>query len=138
MATNTHPTTDSQWPSGMRVLVAFEDIRYLYRDAIARAIRDLRPALTVRSAALGELEQELGSFDPHVVVCSQPNGVHPGGRGAWVEIPTEDAIEDDERLAQICVDGEQWRTDGPPLAELLEILDEAEERLREGRLSEAC
>ncbi len=122
----------------MRVLVAFEDTRYLYRTVISRALRDLRPELNVRSTALSELEQELSSFDPHVVVCSQPNGVHPG-RGAWVEIPTEDVIEDDEqRLADICLDGEHWKSDGPPLKEILEVLDEAEERLREGNLSEVC
>ncbi len=122
----------------MRVLVAFEDRRRLYRDTIARAVGELRPALDVRSVALGELERELVRFDPHVVVCSRPNGEHPGGRGAWVEIPTDDQARDDERLAQVCLDGEQWRTDGPPLAELIEVIDHTEERLREGSLTEAC
>ena len=124
--------------SSMRVLVAFEGIRCLYADTLCRAIRDLRPALTVRSAVLDELEQELVRFDPHVVVCSRPNGVHPGGRGAWVQIPTEDGLEDDERLAEVCLEGERWKSDGPPLKDILEVLDETEERLREGRLSERC
>ncbi len=73
----------------------------------------------------------------HVVVCSRPNGEHPGGRGAWVHIPTGDGA-DDERLARVCLDGESWRTDDPPLAELLEVVDRTEERLREGSLTEAC
>jgi hypothetical protein len=55
-----------------------------------------------------------------------------------VHIPTDDGLEDDERLARICLDGEHWRTEGPPLKELLEVLDETHERLREGTLSEAC
>lgn len=56
-----------------------------------------------------------------------------------MEIPTEDVIEDDEqRLADICLDGEHWKSDGPPLKEILEVLDETEERLREGNLSEVC
>lgn len=122
----------------MKVLVAFEDTRSLYRDAIARAIRDLRPALEVYTVGLSRLELELDDIDPHVVVCSQPNGVHPGGRGAWVEIPTEDNIGDDKRLAEICLDGEHWKSDGPPLSEILEIIDETQERLQDGRLSEAC
>jgi hypothetical protein len=122
----------------MRVLVAFEDVRSVYADTIASAIRDLRSGVHVRSSALRELEQELGSFDPHVVVCSQPNGLRPSARGAWVEVPTEDGLEDGERLARICLDGEHWRTDGPPLAELLKVLDETHKRLREGNLSEAC
>lgn len=54
-----------------------------------------------------------------------------------MEVPTEDYAED-KRLAQICFDGEQWKTDGPPLHEILEVIDETQERLREGRLSEKC
>ena len=120
-------------------MVAFEDIRSVYRDVIASALGELRPALEVRSVSLGEqLERELVRFDPHVVVCSRPNGGHSGGRGAWVEIPTDDKATDEERLARVCMDGERWRTDGPPLAELLEVIDRAEERLREGSLTEAC
>ena len=138
MATHTHPTTASQRASSMRVLVAFEEIRSVYADAITRAIRELRSGLNMRSAILEELEQELCDFDPHVVVCSQPKSMHASVRGAWVEIPTEEGLEDEERLARIWLDGEQWRTDGPQLAELLEILDETHKRLRQGDLSEAC
>ena len=141
MATNPHDATNatnSQRMSSMRVLVVFEDARAAYRDLFARAIRELRPALSVRSASLGELEHELLRFDPHVVVSSQPNGYHLSGHDAWVHIPTDDGMGDDERLAEICLDGERWRTDGPPLVELLEVLDETEGRLREGSLSGAC
>jgi hypothetical protein len=122
----------------MRVLVAFEDIRSVYRDIFVRAIGDLRPQLTIRSASLSKLEHELTHFDPHVVLCSQPNGSHSVGSGAWVQIPTEDARTDEEMLAEICLDGEHWNSDGPPFSELLEVKDETEERLREGALSEAC
>ncbi len=136
-AAPTHPQQDDRRAPRVRVLVAFEDVRSVYRDIIARAVRALRPALEVRSAALAEIERELRRFDPHVVVCSRPNGEHPGGRGAWVHIPTGDGA-DDERLARVCLDGESWRTDDPPLAELLEVVDRTEERLREGSLTEAC
>jgi len=122
----------------MRVLVAFEDIRSSYSRVIARAIRELRPGLEVRSIVLEELGRELVRFDPHVVVCSRPNATYPSTRGAWVQIPTDDGLEGDERLARICLDGEHWRTDGPPLSELLEVLDETHQRLREGTLTEAC
>ena len=118
--------------------MAFEDVRSVYRDVFARAIRELRPALSVRSASLGELEHELRHFDPHVVVSSQPSEVSASGCSAWVHVPTDDGLQDDERLARICLDGERWRTDGPPLVELLEVLDETEDRLREGSLSGAC
>jgi hypothetical protein len=114
----------------MRILVAFEDLRYLYRDAFVRAIRDLRPALSVRSASLEELDHELRRFEPHVVVSSQPSGIHPAGCGAWVQIPTYEAKEDDN-IAEVCLEGDRCKTDGPPLVELLEVLDATEERLRE-------
>jgi hypothetical protein len=123
---------------GMRVLVAFEDVRRLYRDLFVRAIRELRPAHTVRSASLAEIERVLGRFAPHVVVCSQPNGTHPPGCGAWVHIPTDDGLEDGERLAEICLEGDRWRTEGPPLSELLAVIDETYERLRQGSLSGSC
>jgi hypothetical protein len=136
--TDEHPTSDVRRAPIMRVLVAFEDVRYVYASTIARAIRQLRPGLEVRSSVLAELHRELGGFDPHVVVCSQPNGERPSARGAWVHIPTQDGVKDDERLAGICLDGEMWRTDGPPLSELLGVLDETHRRLGEGELEEAC
>ena len=138
MAVNSHRTTDSPKIPSVRVLVAFEDLRRVYRDAFVKAIRDLRPALTVRSASLNELERALKRFDPDVVVCSRPNGYHLAGHGAWVHIPTDDRTGDDERLAEICLDGERWRTDGPPLSELLAVIDETQERMREGSLSGSC
>ena len=122
----------------MRVLVAFEALRSVYSHTIARAISELRQGLEVRPCVLGELDRELGGFDPHVVVCSRPKDAHQGARGAWVHIPTQDGPGGEEALASICLEGERWRTDGPPLSELLKVLDETRERLREGTLSEAC
>jgi hypothetical protein len=122
----------------MRVLVAFEDLRYLYRAVIARAIRDLRPTLTVRSISLGELTHELWRFDPHVVVCSQPSDIHPAGSGAWVQVLTDDPEEDETLLARICLDGEHWWTEGPPLSEVLAVIDETQKRMEAGRLTGAC
>jgi hypothetical protein len=137
-AARTHPEPGSRRAPRLRVLVAFEDVRRAYREAIALAIGELRPDLEVRPASLADIGRELRRFDPHVVVSSRPNGEHPGGRGAWVHIPTEDGADAEGRLARVCLDGERWRTDGPPLAELLEVVDRAEERLREGSLTEAC
>jgi len=124
----------------MKVLVAFEDVRSAYSDIFARAIRLQRSGLDVRSSTLEELERDLVSFDPHMVICSRPpKGTHPSTRrrGAWVHIPTDDGLKDDERLARIYLDGKHWKTtDGPQLSELLEVIDETHERLGEGALSE--
>ncbi len=54
-----HHAADSQRTPTVRVLVAFEDLRRLYRDVFVRTIRDLRPALIVRSASLSELGRAL-------------------------------------------------------------------------------
>jgi hypothetical protein len=105
--------------SMMRVLVAFEDLRSLYRELLVKAILNSPPTLNVRSASLEELADMLLHFDPHVVVCSHPNGVYPKGRGAWVQVPTADP--DEARLAQLCLDGEHWLTEGPPLSELFAV-----------------
>jgi hypothetical protein len=123
----------------MRVLVAFEHLRYLYRELMVKAILDSRPTLDVRSASLEELTDVLLHFEPHVVVCSEPSGTHPESDcGAWVQIPTGDPSEDYERLARMCLDGEHWLTEGPPLSEVLAVIDETRERLNEGKLSRAC
>src|ERR671920_29262 len=50
--------------------------------------------------------------------------------------PTDDGARDGGRLAEICLEGKRWRTDGPPLSELLAVIDETQQRLREGGLSE--
>ena len=133
-----HPEPNHRGETKVRVLVAFEDDRGVYREAIARALGELRPDLEVRPAPLAEIGRELRSFDPHVVVCSQKNGEHPGGRGAWVQVPTDDEATDVARRARICLEGERWDTDGPTLGEILEVVDETWRRLRERRLNEAC
>ena len=117
----------------MRILVAFEDNRFLYRDVLSREIRNSRPKQKVRSAALGKLEEELRSFVPDVVVCSQPRDAHDGGKGTWVKMATENG----KRISEVWLGKEHWSTEGPSLRELLEIIDETEERLREDRSSEA-
>jgi hypothetical protein len=136
----------------LRVLVSFEDTHRSYRILIARALRKLRPHLEVRHAPLDDLDAQLRFFEPHVVVCSLPNSEATGAakgeangaedpiasarsasRGAWVAAPI-----DTSRPAEICLDGEVWNTDGPPLSEVLEIIDETEARLHKGRLVGGC
>ena len=136
-APRTHPEPARRGETKVRVLVAFEDARGVYGEAIARALGELRPDLEVRRAPLAEIGRELWRFDPHVVVCSQLNGERPGGRGAWVQVPTGDGA-DDERLARMCLEGERWDTEGPTLGEILFVVDETRRRLRERRLAGTC
>ncbi len=133
-----HPEPDHRGQTTVRVLVAFEDARGVYREVIARALGELRPDLEVRPAPLAEIDRELLGFDPHVVVCSRKNGEHPGGRGAWVQVPTDDGADDGERLARLCLEGESWDTEGPTLGQILAVVDETRRRLSERGLTAAC
>ncbi len=138
MDTSDHPEPVRRGETTLRVLVAFEDVRSVYREAFALALAELRPNLEVRPAPLAEMGRELGRFDPHVVVCSQTNEGRPGGRGAWVQVPTGDGPGGDGRKARICLEGERWDTEGPTLDEILDVIDETRQRVREGRLARAC
>jgi len=118
----------------MRILVAYEETYCFYRSVISRAIEYHRPHLQVRSVALGGMEEALVGFDPHVVICSRPSDEYPGrGRGAWMELPA-----DPTQTGDICLDGDYERSLNPGLARLLRVLDEAEEKLRQGDLAENC
>ncbi len=88
---------------------------------MASALRSHRPLAEVVAAGLGGLGEEVTRFDPHLVICSRPNTVDPGGRPAWIELPPDPA-----KLAEICLDGERTKTVNPALGELLSLLDEAE------------
>ena len=74
-------------------------------------------------------------FRTHVVVCSQLNGERPGGRGAWVQVPTDDGADADEWLARMWLEGERWDTEGPALGEILAVVDERRRCLRETGLT---
>jgi hypothetical protein len=134
----TRPEPARRGETTVRVLVSFEDARGVYGEAIARALKELRPELEVHTAPLADLGRELCGFDPHVVVCSQLNGERPGGRGAWVQVPTDDETDEEGRLARLCLEGERWDTEGPTLGEILAVVDETRRRLRERRLAGTC
>ena len=138
MDARAHPEPVRPMTTKVRVLVAFEDARGVYGEAIARALVELRTDLQVRRAPLAEMGRELRGFDPHVVVCSQLNGERPGGRGAWVQVPTDDGADADGRLARLCLEGERWDTEGPTLGEILNVVDETQRRLSRRRLAGTC
>ena len=88
----------------------------------------------VLDPALRELEAALERFDPHAVVRSHPRAEYPsGGKGAWVELPTEPA-----RSGDICIGGEHEGVVNLDLRDLLGVRDEIEERLRRGALAQSC
>jgi hypothetical protein len=92
-----------------------------------------RPRVEVVAVGLGGLGEEMTRFAPHLVVCSRPNTVDPGGRPAWIQLPP-----DPNKLAEICVDGQHSETPNPALEDLLSVLDETERLARAKRKLGDC
>ncbi len=108
-----------------RVLIAFEDEYRTYREFIANAICTRHPRVKVSVGELGSLGGEIARFDPHLVICTQPNTVDPNGRLAWVELSL-----DPDQITRICLNGEYSESANPTLEELLQDVDETERLLR--------
>ena len=117
----------------MRVVIIYVDRHRSYSEAIEGTIRMLRPTLEVEFAHLGELEAELERFEPHLVVCSRPNTLDPGGRAAWVLLSNEP-----DEPSEVCIHGRYRKLENPRLEEILAIIDETEELVREGRDLRGC
>jgi hypothetical protein len=101
--------------------VALEDEYRLYLEVIAAATAVLHPQAKLETTGLDNLREEIGRFDPQVVVCSHPNTVEPGGRSAWVELPL-----DPIRPIKICVGGCHSELSSPTIEVLLRVIEETE------------
>ncbi len=88
----------------MRVLIAFEGSHRSYGETAAGAIRWLRPGAEVSLVRAEDLGAEVGSFDPHLVVCNRPNAVDPGVRAAWARLS-----DDPDEPSEFCVGGQRRR-----------------------------
>ncbi|MDQ3913108.1 MAG: hypothetical protein M3305_15330 [Actinomycetota bacterium] len=117
----------------MKILVAFEDNFSVYREAIAEAILSLRPHMEVRPAREEDLEEELANFTPDLVICGRSNTEYSRGRAAWIELSTTT-----DQLVEICLGGQRRESQAPALVELLAIIDETAERLREDPSLNGC
>ena len=103
----------------IRVLVALEDDYRAYREMIATTLRFLRPEAKVESAALERLEEDLGRFDPQVVICNGHKDLEPDGSRAWIELSMNPTLP-----AKISVGGRYFELTNPSVEALLEVIDE--------------
>jgi hypothetical protein len=103
----------------IRVLVALEDDYRAYREMIAAVLRILRPNAEVESTALERLEEDLGRFDPQLVICSGHEDVESGGSRAWIELSMNPTLP-----AKISVGGRCLERTSPSVETLLEVIDE--------------
>jgi hypothetical protein len=104
-----------------RVLVVFEEDYRSYREAIACALKSLRPRAEVMVAELDKLEAEIERVSPDLVICSQPKAGDSSDRFVWVEVPA-----DPNRPSAICLEGRCSKTTHLTLDDLLSIVDAAE------------
>lgn len=105
----------------MRVLVAVEPL--MYRETIASVLLQRRPHTQVRIAGPEELDQEVESFLPHLVVCSVLSEKIKGIASSWVHILYEDSLD-----ANVSVDARTThRIHDVALDDLFGMLDETEE-----------
>ena len=126
-------SSDDAAATTMRVLVVYEDSYRSYGQTIVGAIRGHRPQLEAKLIQVRDLEAEVGRFDPHLVISNRPNSIDPGGRVAWVRLSDEP-----DEPSEFCLAGRRWGAQNPGLEEVLAIIDEMEELLREGRDLGGC
>ena len=117
----------------MRILISYEEAYRVYADALERALGGLRPEAEVAVCRLAEIDDQLESFDPNLVVSSRPNTVDPGGRAAWYRLSPEP-----DEPSEACLGGKRKRRHNPPLEELLSFIDDVEALVRSGREVGGC
>ncbi len=117
----------------MRILISYEEAYRVYAEALQRALGGLRPDAEVAVCRFAEIDEQLESFDPNLVVSSRPNTVDPGGRVAWYRLSPEP-----DEPSEACLGGRRSRRFNPPLEELLSFIDEVEALVRDGREVEGC
>jgi hypothetical protein len=104
----------------MRVLVSFEREYRVYMEAIASAIREFRPDVEVAVTDAGELEAEVGRFDPQLVVTGPPAPENlVDDQLSRIELSPDTA-----QPSRFGVGERHWESTNPTLSEILSVVDE--------------
>ena len=110
----------------MRILIAVEDERRVYREALGSAIEEWRPRLEVAVCRFGEFEGQLQRLEPQVVICGRFRMEEPGDDTlAWVELSLDPL--DPNQPTKIRMGQSRWDIHNPSLKDLLWVIDEAEQ-----------
>ena len=112
----------------MRILISYEESYRTHSDVLERAIGELRPEADVASYRLAEMDEQVESFDAHLLVSSGKNSVDPGGRAPWYRLSPEP-----DEPSEACLRERRSHRANPPLDELLSFIDEAEALVGSGR-----
>jgi hypothetical protein len=106
---------------GLRVLVAYENDKRVYKDAVTQGIQDARPHVEVTVVELETLEEGMARFAPHLLICVAPPLPMMRDQNAWMELsPNPD------QPSKICVGGQHRELLNPSLEDLIKVVDETE------------
>lgn len=96
-----------------------------YREVIAEAVRDLRPDVEIMTVEPGKLDDSIPVFKPNMVICSVATETVKKSVLVWVELYPEFSPQ-----SIVSVNGETSKIDEIQLADLLEVVDRAQQLLR--------
>ncbi len=102
-----------------RILVAHELI--CYREAIAEALRDMRPGVEVFEVEVASLDREVRLLLPDMVVASKVTRLIEGRMPIWVEL-----YRDCESLSVVSIRGERSTVEDMQLSDLVLLIDYAD------------
>ena len=111
----------------MRVLITVTP--RMYREALALSVHERLPGLEVRTAPPEEVGAEVGSFEPHLLVRNDDDGLDPQSLEdilCWIEIVYSDHMD-----ANISVDGRVSRVGDISMDDLFAVIDETTELISE-------
>ena len=109
----------------VRVLLA-NDLRY-YREAIAEALRALRPEVEITTVVPGDLDSSILRLGPDVVVCSEATDIVRKNVSVWVEL-----YPGHEAHSIVSIDSMCTKYAKIELSDLLAIIDRAK-AIHEGK-----
>ena len=109
----------------MRVLVSIAPLSY--REAVALSLTRHRPHLETRIAPPEGLDREVGSFEPHLVVCNEVTQTVRENVPSWVQILLENGLD-----AVVSVNGQSLEVHDISMEDLLGVVDETEEMASRG------
>lgn len=87
----------------------------------------------VTAVELRSLEAEVERLEPHLVVSSRSNTADAGGVVAWYRLSQEPA-----EPSEVWLGGRRSRSENPGLEELVAVVDQVQEAVRDGSPPGGC
>ena len=109
----------------MRVLVSIAPLSY--REAVALSLTGRRPHLKTRIALPEDLDREVRSFKPDLVVCNEVTQTVRENVPSWVQILFENGLD-----AVVSVNGQSLEVHDISMEDLIGAVDETEEMVSRG------